>query len=249
MTTAHEISKFLDQELNVKEIEDSSNNGLQVENSGEIKKVAFAVDANLAVFEKAASSGCQMVIVHHGMIWEGIKYVTGNDYQRIKYLIDNNLAVYAAHLPLDMHPKYGNNIKLAKLLGLKRLEEFGKYHKNKIGFIGNFSGTLEDVKKIMQDNNMDTKCWSFGKQEIKKIALISGGGLMSVKEASECGADLFITGDDSKYSAYAWAKELGLNVIIGGHYKTEVWGVQALMELVKKKFKVEVGFIDAPVPI
>jgi dinuclear metal center YbgI/SA1388 family protein len=249
MVTVHEISKFLDDELNIKEIEDSSNNGLQVENVGEVKKVAFAVDASLAVFEKAVSSGCQMVVVHHGMIWEGIKYVTGNDYQRIKYLIDNNLAVYAAHLPLDMHPKHGNNIKLAKMLGLKHLEGFGEYKGSKIGFVGDYSGTLENVKKIMQDNGMDTNCWSFGKQEIKKIALISGGGLFSVKEAAECGVDLFITGDDSKYSAYAWAQELGLNVIIGGHYKTEVWGVQALMELVEKKFKVEVGFIDMPIPI
>lgn len=249
MVTVHEISKFLDNELKVKEIKDSSNNGLQVENTGEIKKVAFAVDASLAVFEKAVATGCQKVIVHHGMIWEGIKYITGNDYQRIKYLIENNLAVYAAHLPLDMHPKYGNNIKLAKMLGLKHLEEFGSHKGSKIGFIGDFSGTLEDVKKILLDNGMDTKCWSFGKQKIKKIALISGGGLFSTKEAAECGADLFITGDDSKYSAYAWAQELGLNVIIGGHYKTEVWGVQALMELVKKKFKVDVEFIDVPVPI
>jgi len=251
MTTAKKIAKYLDIELKVEEIEDHSNNGLQVDNdkTTEIKKVAFAVDANLETFEKAAKEGCQMLVVHHGLIWGGIKHITGTDYLRVKSLINNNLALYGVHLPLDAHPKFGNNVQLAKLLSLSEIKPFAKYHGTEIGFIGNFSGTLDDVKKILEENNIDTKSWEFDKKEIKKIGVVSGGGLEAVKESAELGVDLLFTGDDSKYSAYSWAKELNLNVIIGGHYKTEVWGVKALMEVIKDKFNVEVKFIDVPTPI
>ncbi|MBU1111394.1 MAG: Nif3-like dinuclear metal center hexameric protein [archaeon] len=254
MTKAKDIAKYLDEELKVAEIEDHSNNGLQVQNSDntEIKKVAFAVDANVETFEKAAQAGCQMLIVHHGLIWDGIKSVTGLDYSRVKFLIENDLALYGVHLPLDAHPKYGNNSQLAKLLSLKNLKEFGKYHGTAIGFIGQFSGTLADVKKILENNDINTKCWEFGKkdnEQIKTIGIVSGGGMMSIKEASEIAADLLLTGDDSSYSAYSWAKELQLTVIIGGHYKTEVWGVKALMPIIKEKFNVGVEFIDVPTPI
>jgi len=252
MVNVKEIAKYLDEELKVKEIEDHSNNGLQVENSGTVDKVGFAVDANIETFEKAAKAGCQMLVVHHGLIWDGIKYVTGLDYSRVKNLINNDLALYGAHLPLDAHPKYGNNAQLAKLLSLKDIKEFGEYNGSAIGFIGEFSGTLTDVKKNLEKNDIDTKCWEFGKKdsdEVKKIAIVSGGGMLSIREATEVGADLLLTGDASKYSAYSWGKELGLTIIIGGHYKTEVWGVKALMPIIKEKFNVEVEFIDVPTPL
>ena len=111
MTTAKEIAEFLNKELETNTIEDKSCNGLQIENQGEITKIGFAVDACLESFEKAAEAGCQMIITHHGMIWDKSKPVKGNYYKRIKLLFEKNLAVYGVHLPLDRHDKYGNNMR------------------------------------------------------------------------------------------------------------------------------------------
>ena len=174
MTTAKEIAKFLNEELKITEFEDHANNGLQMENSGEIKKIAFAVDSAQDVFEKVKKANCQMLISHHGMMYRGLTHISGHHYQRIKFLIENNIAVYCAHLPLDAHPIYGNNIKIANILGLKNIKDFGEHHNKPIGFCGDFSGTLKDVKELLSKNGMKTRSLDFGKKEIKTIAIVSG---------------------------------------------------------------------------
>jgi len=248
MVNAKQIAEFLNEELKINDIEDKSNNGLQVENTGEITKIGFAVDACLETFEKAAEAGCQMVIVHHGMIWGGIKYVKGTTYNKIKFLINENLALYASHLPLDRHEKYGNNAELARILGLNDVKQFGYYNNKKIGFIGEKETTLEEVQKTFKENGILNNTLAFGKKEIKKIAIISGGAADELSQAISANADLYITGEPL-HTAYHMAKENKINVIYGGHYETEVWGVKALMPLLKDKFNVEVEFIDVPVPM
>lgn len=256
MVTAQKIATFLDKELNIKEFEDTCCNGLQVDNCHsanskdkiEIKKIGFAVDAALEVFEKAKEKKCNMVITHHGMIWNWMDSIVGREYGRIKYLIENKIALYSAHLPLDQNEKYGNNICLAKFLKLKNLKEFGKVNNKKIGFIGDYNGNLNSVKKILKEKGMRISSLDFGPTEIKKIAIVSGGGANSLGEAVECKSDLFITGESAHHN-YHNAKEEKLNMIFSGHYETEIWGVKELMNLIKKKFNVEVEFIDVPVSI
>ena len=248
MTTAKKITEFLNEELDINVIEDSSCNGLQVENEGEITKIGFAVDACLESFEKATQSGCQMLIVHHGMIWDGLKSIRRDTYKRIKHLINNNLALYAMHLPLDMHNKYGNNVELAKILNLENIKAFGYHNKKAIGFMGETSTTLEDIKNKLKEKGMKTDSLDFGPNEIKKVAVVSGGGSKESYQAIAVGVDLYITGEPVHY-LYHLAKENKINIIFGGHYETEVWGVKALMPLLKEKFNVEVEFIDVPTTI
>lgn len=255
MVTAQEIANFLDKELDIKNFNDSCYNGLQVDNCSDtnqnkiqIKKVGFAVDAALEVFKKANEKNCDMVITHHGMLWKWFRAVKNKDYNRIKLLLDNKVALYSAHLPLDKSDKYGNNICIAKILNLKNIEEFGEYNNKKIGFIGDYRGNLDSVKKILKDNGMRISSLDFGPSEINKIAIVSGGGANSLGEAVECKADLFITGESAHHN-YHDSKEEKLNMIFSGHYETEVWGVKELMKLIKNKFNVEVEFIDVPVSI
>lgn len=245
MTNSKEIAQYLSELLETSSFEDTSNNGLQVENEGQVQKVAFAVDACLETFQKAKEQGCQMLITHHGLIWEGIKYIKGNTYQKIKHLITNNLALYTSHLPLDAHPQYGNNTQLAQLLHLQEQKPFGFYKDKMIGCMGTTDTTLEQIKMLLRQHNMKTTTLPFGPQQIKKIALISGGAAAEVVQAMKVKADLYITGEPLHYLHHL-AKENNINVIFAGHYETEVWGVKALMPLIKEKFSVETVFIDVP---
>ena len=174
MAKLKEVVKFLDGELGIKDVEDLSNNGLQVQGKEEVNKVAFAVDACMEVFKKAR--GFDMIIVHHGISWgDSLKYLTGLNYSRVKFLMDNNISVYAAHLPLDKHPKHGNNAEFCRIFGLKHIQGFGDYHGQIIGFAGERDIKLDDfVKEI--EKNLNTKCtvFDFGKKQIKRIAVVSG---------------------------------------------------------------------------
>ena len=250
MVSAKEIAEFLNKELRIYDVEDSSCNGLQVANQGEINKIGFAVDACLDSFKKSSEAGCQLLITHHGIIWEGIKSIRGNTYNQIKFLIENNLSLYGAHLPLDKHEKYGNNIQLANLLNLVNVKEFGYHHGSPIGFMGELEKEtrLEEIKKILTNNNMKDLTLNFGKENVKSIAIVSGGGCGELTQAINAKVDLYLTGEPLHYT-YHLAKENKINVVFGGHYETETWGVKALMPLLKEKFNVEVEFIDIPTKI
>lgn len=245
MVKRDDIVKFLNKELTVKKIKDSSKNGLQSKGSSEVKKIGFAVDSGIEVFEKAKKENCNMLIVHHGIKWKPQKKDIS---KRLNYLKKNKLSLYASHLPLDMHNKYGNNIQLCNILNLKNIKKFGEYHGEYIGFSGTFSNkkTLNEISKNL-DKILSTKskAYNFGKQKIKTIALVSGGGISALDEAIKKKIDLFITGEQS-HSSYHYIKEAKINVIFAGHYATETVGVKALMPILKKKFNVETVFIDLP---
>ncbi|MBU3941372.1 MAG: Nif3-like dinuclear metal center hexameric protein [Nanoarchaeota archaeon] len=245
MVLLKEIVEFLDGELGVKDVEDSSNNGLQVSGNKEVKKIAFAVDACMEVFEKAKDFN--MIIVHHGISWDdSLKHLTGINYSRVKFLVDNNISLYAAHLPLDKHPKHGNNAELCRIFGLKHIHGFGNYHEQIIGFAGEKEISLKEfVKEINKKLNIKCKVFDFGNEKIKNIGVVSGGGSSALNEAIEKSLDCFVTGEIPHHS-YQLAKEGKINLIAAGHYSTETLGVKALMNILKEKFKVEVKFIDAP---
>ena len=228
---------------------DSSLNGLQADNDGsEIKKIAFAVDAGLEVFKRAAEAGAGMLFVHHGLFWGEPLALKGNHRERIKFLLDHNLALYAVHLPLDQHPRLGNNAVLAELLGIQNPEPFGLYHGHKVGYKGDLSTplTVEDaVKKINFMGRPPLGIFPFGKKECKNCAIVSGGAAMEAMEAIEDGLDLFVTGESS-HSVYHHAIESRLNIIAGGHYSTEVWGVRRMMEECVNQLGIDTEFIDVP---
>ncbi len=241
------IVSFLNKYLDNYKFEDDSWNGLQVEGSGNIKKVAFCVTAGLDVFKEANKKGADMIIAHHGIFWKKANpSINGWMKERVSFLINNDISFYASHLPLDAHPKSGNNAQLMKILGAQIKEPMGFYGNNNIGWIGERSsisieGIVEKLEKIIDSKPIVLKK---GKDKVKKIAIVSGGAPYLVFEAIGKGVDLFITGDSADILEVV--KDAKINVIFAGHYATETTGVKDLMTIVGKKFKVETFFINAP---
>ena len=228
---------------------DSSLNGVQVACSAKpIQKMAFAVDACMASFERAQRLGADVLFVHHGVFWGAPTAVTGSHYERLKYLIQNDIALYAAHLPLDAHPVYGNNAGLARALGLIDVEPFGSYRGTKIGLKGKLPEPLriEGVLRALGiDRESCTAVLPFGPEETRTVGIVSGGAAGSVSEAIGQGLDLYLTGD-ALHQVYHLCLEEGINLICGGHYQTEVWGARLVAQKLTADTGIETFFVDVP---
>lgn len=248
MNTGDLVSYF-NELLPPSEVKDYSMNGLQVGRlDTEVSSVAFAVDACMAVFQRAAQLGAQMLVVHHGLFWGAPIAVTGSHYDRIRFLIDNNISLYASHLPLDKHSRFGNNAVLAQKLGLQHVEPFGWYQGTQIGYKGTLekASTLEEICTLLGTApDQVNALLPFGSDSIKSIGIISGGATKDVVQAIDEGLDLFITGD-AKHELYHTCLEAGINMLCAGHYHTETAGVQALAGHISEKFGVESHFINVP---
>jgi dinuclear metal center YbgI/SA1388 family protein len=244
------IARFLNKELDVRKIQDSSKNGLQVKGRKEVRKIAFGVDACLELFQKASMLNCDLVIVHHGLLWKKQKRKAVLK-KRLGFLKKKGISLYGAHLPLDLNRKHGNNIELCRMFDLGKIRKFGKYHGIAIGYSGELNKSMP-VKAIVNKLNNDLKTKSvvldFGKRKIKTIAFVSGGGASAVEEAVNKKMDVFITGELS-HGEYHFAKDAEINLIAAGHYHTETLGVKALMPVLKQKFNIETVFIDIPTKI
>src|SRR3989338_5494063 len=169
MESLYKITNFLDKWLNIAEVEDTSNNGLQVEGKKTVNKVGFAVDACLDVFEKAKKEGCDLIVVHHGLSWkDSLSHITDINADRVRFLMKNDISLYGVHLPLDKHNEVGNNIQLCRLFSIKNVKEFGEYHGFPIGFIGELekSKALNELIKEVE-SKLDTKCnvLNFGRDQ------------------------------------------------------------------------------------
>ena len=243
---ARTIANFLDDLLKVKKIKDKSKNGLQVNSKNDILKVGFAVDACLSTAELAKKKKIDLLVVHHGLVWKNRFNSYGLNTLTKKYLKKYNIALYAVHLPLDMHHVYGNNIQLANILGLAKISKFGKYKGRAIGYRGVLkkSASIDKIAKLL-NRKLRTKCkvLNYGKSNIRSIGIVSGGGSDSFQEAKDL--DLFIIGD-APYHTFRFTRDFKRNTIILGHYASETVGVKSLMPLIKKTFKVEVVFLDNP---
>jgi dinuclear metal center YbgI/SA1388 family protein len=242
------LVSFLDNELRLPEFpKDESANGLQVEGSVTVNKIGLAVDACDYVFQMAAEKNIDFLIVHHGLIWGGIRSVSGVMKKRIKALLDADISLYACHLPLDWHPEYGNNAQLLKVLAIKRMGEFGEYHGKRIGYWGSLTKELslkDFVGKVDRILNAKSTTLSFGKK-VKKVGIVSGGGWSAIYDAEKTGIDTLLVGEPS-HSAYTLAEEMKLNVVFAGHYATETVGVKAVGSMLGKKFGIKTEFIDHP---
>ncbi|MGI9535368.1 MAG: Nif3-like dinuclear metal center hexameric protein [Thermodesulfobacteriota bacterium] len=249
MSTLYKTVEFLDTYLDIFAIQDSCWNGLQFEGNKDVKKIAYAVDAGIETFNKAASLKCDMIVVHHGHFWshQNPSYKDWGK-KRLDVLYNNEISLYACHLPLDRHRVVGNNAQIIRLLGGIVNQEFLFHSGKNIGWTGKLKTqqTINQIVKTLKTKlNSDPKVLSFGKKKIKTIAVCSGGGgYGGFYEALSEGADLYITGD--AIEIFYTAKDSEMNVIFAGHHATETIGLQALKKVVDKKFRTESVFIDLP---
>jgi dinuclear metal center YbgI/SA1388 family protein len=248
MASLNEIVAYLDQELKTASISDypGAINGLQLANAGEVVRIVAAVDASLRVVKAAAEGGPGLLIVHHGMFWQGVQPVTGAFYQKLKIAMDAGLAIYSSHLPLDVHSEFGNNILLAKAIQLGNPQPFFDQKGLLIGIHGLLYGKRNDLAGVLEKAlNGPVHVCPGGPETISKVAIITGGAGSEVARVAACGVDSFITGEGPHWS-FTLAEELGLNVFYGGHYATETFGVKAISEAIGEKFAIPWKFLDDP---
>ncbi|UPM43496.1 Nif3-like dinuclear metal center hexameric protein [Halocatena salina] len=245
-----ELCDRLDEHLRIDAFADidASANGLQVgPQRAEIDHVALAVDAAVATVEEAAALDADLLLVHHGVSWGGFERVTDRKYERIAPLIENDIALYAAHLPLDGHQQLGNAAGVADRLDLRDRAPFGSVGPERIGQRGRLPEpmTTEEVTdRLTTLENERVQTLPFGPEPIERVAIVTGSGVDWIDEASDVGVDALITGE-GKQQAYHEAKESALTVFLAGHYATETFGVRALGSLLDR-WRIETSFIDHP---
>ncbi len=250
MAKRDDVVNYLDGYLKNSEIPDMAVNGLQVEGNDTVKKVAFAVDACMNVFEKAAAMKADMIIVHHGLFWKDTDLrIDGLVKKRLSILLKEDISLYSSHLPLDRHPDIGNNAIMAKRLFLKNLLPFANYHGVECGWYGKTDKEyeLDDFLRLIEKKigKITTKL-IFGRKLVRTAGIVSGGGSFAVNEMDKYGIDILISGE-TEHQIYSKTKEYGVNVAYLGHYFSETFGVKALGEKLKEKFRdIDIFFIDSP---
>src|SRR5437773_6444472 len=221
-------------------------NGLQVENRGTITRVAAAVDASLATVKLAVAARADLMIAHHGLFWGPLHPWTGKRWELLRLLLENNLAVYSSHLPLDAHPRLGNNVRLCAALGLRKLRPFFFDHGQFIGFQTRQRISRADLaSRLRRATGAAPRLVPGGPSICQRIGVVTGGAGSDLKQAAAEGVDTFITGEGPHWT-YALAEELGLNVLYGGHYATETFGLKALAAHLSRRFNLPWLFLDYP---
>ena len=268
-----DIVRYLDQYLRIREVPDEPNalNGLQVENrSGRVGRIVAAVDASLATIEGVEQrdeqgeqgeqgepavrrSGGQaslpvLLLVHHGLFWDGNVPITGRRYRRVRALFDHEIALYSAHIPLDLHPEVGNNAVLARGLGLRDQTPFDLYRGVAIGIQGLLDPPLpreELGSRLSALLGAPARLIPGGPAAAHRVGIITGAAGGRVAAAQEAGLDTYITGE-SAHHTYFDAMELGVNLVLAGHYATETVGVKALAAHLSEQFGLPWAFHDHP---
>lgn len=243
-----DIVAHCDQTLRIGAVEDYAGavNGLQVENAGRITRMAAAVDASTATVRLAIEAGANLLLVHHGLFWGRTHPWTGKRYELLRLLLEHDLAVYSAHLPLDCHPTLGNNVLLCRALGMKRRRPFFFDHGQHIGLQSSLRvSRAELVQRLAKATGAPVRLVPGGPATCRRIGVVTGGAGAELKLAAREGVDTFVTGEGPHWT-FALAEELGLNVLYGGHYATETFGVKALAAHLSKRFKVPWLFLDHP---
>lgn len=243
-----DLVEYLRRILRIEELPDSSNalNGLQVENGGSVSKIAVAVDASERTISEAAARGCDLLLVHHGLLWDGNIPVTGPRFRKLSRLITSGIALYSAHIPLDVHPTLGNNAVLAKELKIDIKGTFGSYKGVDLGVWGDLDIRRESLAARLDDTlGVRIRMIAGGKEQVRKVGVVTGAAAGMLGEAIALGLDAFITGEGNHHT-YFEAEENGINLYYGGHYATEVWGVRALGAALEKEFGLPWEFLDFP---
>jgi dinuclear metal center YbgI/SA1388 family protein len=225
---------------------DGAFNGLQVEGRGAVRCIAAAVDASLATVKLAVAAGADLLLVHHGLFWSPRHPWTGRNHELLRVLLESDLSVYSSHLPLDAHPKLGNNAQLCVALGLKPRRPFFECKGQAIGFEAKASIPRKQLaQRLVRVLGGSVRLAPGGPAVCRRIGVVTGGAGNELKQAADAGLDSFITGEGAHWT-FALAEELGLNVFYGGHYATETFGVKALAAQLSRKFRVPWVFLDHP---
>ena len=248
MASLTEIVRYTDKYLRVREIEDWPNalNGLQIENSGRVTKIGAAVDVSTRVLSEAPKKDVDLLLVHHGLFWPGLQPVTKAVHRQLRIAFENDIALYSAHLPLDIHPKVGNNVQLAAALGLKSATSFFEEKGQLIGLKTRASILRNELLRNLERSlGGKVKAFAFGPKRIKMIGIVTGSAGSEIYRVAQEKIDTFITGEAPHWAAVA-AEELGMNLLLGGHYATETFSVKALAAYLSKRFKLPWEFLDFP---
>lgn len=248
-TPLSEIVTLLDAMLRPDEIKDASLalNGLQVENDGRVSKVALAVDGSQKTIDDAIAAGADLLLLHHGIYWSGLRPLTGWWKRKIATCLQHNLAIYAAHLPLDMHPTLGNNACIARELGLVDISPELDMHGQMIGCSGEFPGTVSELKERYAAITGAPVTGIIQQPEAPagRVVICSGGGGPEIYQVQAKGYTTYLTGEENHWVRNA-ALDMGINILFAGHYATETFGVKALGELLHERFGLPAVFIDNP---
>jgi len=240
---------FLDEALGIPHHPDypTALNGLQVGGVETVSRVAAAVDTSVRTISAAAAGGAQLMVVHHGAFWDGLRPITGRRLDRVRGLLDGGVALYSAHLPLDAHPTLGNCAILMREIGLEPTERFGSHEGAPLGWsaeTGNLA--LTDLRARVEEAVAGpVQVIAGGGEEAGRVAVVTGGGGSFLTRAAAEGVGTLITGEGGHHT-FVDAHELGINLIYAGHYATEVFGVKALGGLIEAEFGLDWFFVDDP---
>jgi len=244
------LLQYLEGYLDVERYPDYSTalNGLQVSGPEEVGSIITAVDASQASIDEAVRRGAHLLMVHHGLFWDGLTPVTGRHYRRLRALIQNGVGLYSCHLPLDAHPEVGNCALLARKLGIQPAARLGTYKGFELGWQGSLPEPLTPaglVERASEAVGGPVRLLEGGPSEIRTVGVITGGGGSFIRQAAEAGLDAFVTGEGSHHNFFD-AAEYGIHVLFAGHYATETFGVRALGEHLAERFGLEATFLDQP---
>jgi dinuclear metal center YbgI/SA1388 family protein len=221
-------------------------NGLQVQGGEEVERMGAAVDASEVTLAEGAARGLDLLLVHHGLFWDGLGPLTGPRFRKVAGLIRAGMGLYSLHLPLDAHPELGNNALLMNALGLEREGRFGCYKETEIGWWGTGGMAREELLgRLEVAVDGDARLVPGGPSMVKRVGVMTGGGSGALAEASAMGLDTLVTGE-APHHAYHDAMEMGVNLLLGGHYATETFGVKALAKDLSRRFDLTWEFLDFP---
>ena len=248
MTSLREIVSYTNRFLRIDDVGDWDNalNGLQIENSGRVTRIGAAVDVSTRVLTAAAKRDIDFLIVHHGLFWPGLQPIQGGLRRQLQIAFENDIALYSAHLPLDIHAQVGNNAQLVRAMGLKSPKPFLEEKGQLVGLTIRASlQRSELIRKLQNALNGPVKIFGFGPNKTHAIGVVTGAAGSEIYRVANEGIDTFITGEAPHWAAIA-AEELGVNLLLGGHYATEVFGVKKLAAHLSKRFRMPWEFIDCP---
>lgn len=248
MALAEDVFGFLDTRFSVGTHPDYSTalNGLQVEGRAEIRRVAASVDVSEEVIAAAIESNADLLVVHHGLFWSGLQPLTGRHFRKVRALIEGGVALWSCHLPLDGDAEFGNSAILARRLEVSDPSPFGDYNGSSIGWSGGWSGARDElVRRVGEVVGGPVQLIAGGPERVERVAVVTGSGASFLPEMVEAGIDTLVTGEGSHHT-YVDAMETGVNILYGGHYRTEVFGVQAVAAHLAERFDLEWTFLDFP---
>ena len=221
--------------------------GLQVVGADDVTKIAASVSSSLEAFQRTKDAGAQMLLVHHGQYWENEPRIVDLAMKRrLQTLFDGDITLAAYHLALDAHPEIGNNIIVARELGISEPERFLEW---------GFGGALREptgldglADRLEAITGRKPQVFEGGARRIERVAIVTGGGAKLVREAASAGYHAYITGEPAEPTLHL-ARELGIHFLAGGHYATETFGIKALAEKLAAEFSLDWEFVDVPVPV